>query len=273
MDVSCSKCMIDPILPQPLTILLSLFRPYIKLDLSGVQLYPLNICSFCANEISVLAGTLRDSYGLRRVPLRVLSLLLAASTIHLLNLPDDESAMRLNQAFQDFQAMSTNHQWAARCITIVQSFAIRWRIALPEAMFNSHIQHQPAPPSSSVFWSASIPQERSFSSESSASNYSPQDSGLLQPPAYQHRPVSPSFLAGPSVPVEQFPVPDAIWTPFPNQTMPFPHQSIVPSLSIEPAPLDALDGNWSLVDQSEQMLGSPSSNIPRTEGFTRWQWP
>lgn len=82
---------------------LHLFRPYIKLDLRGANLFPRDTCTYCANEISSLMNALRAMYGLRRVCLAVTGMLLSASTIHLLNLPSEPAVSYLSQALRKFK--------------------------------------------------------------------------------------------------------------------------------------------------------------------------
>lgn len=83
-----------------LLILHSLFRPFMKLDLSGIGLYPRELATYCANEISKLMNALRGMYGLRRTSLSVSTILLSASTVHLMNLPSQNAAVQLTQAMR-----------------------------------------------------------------------------------------------------------------------------------------------------------------------------
>lgn len=77
-----------------------LFRPFIKLDLQAINLYPQNVCTYSATEISNLMNAVRGMYGLRRVCVAVPIALLSASTIYLLNLPSSSAAMHLSQALR-----------------------------------------------------------------------------------------------------------------------------------------------------------------------------
>merc|ERR1711939_142779 len=80
-----------------------------------------------------MGNALRAMYGLRRVCLAVSSFLMSASTIHLLNLPSESASAHLGQGLSDLQAMSVNHQFAARCVDIIRSLASKWNIALPDS--------------------------------------------------------------------------------------------------------------------------------------------
>jgi hypothetical protein len=80
----------------------SLFRPFMKLDLSDIGLYPRELATYCATEISKLMNALRGMYGLRRTSLAVSSIVLSASTVHLMNLPSQGAAVQLTQAMRKF---------------------------------------------------------------------------------------------------------------------------------------------------------------------------
>lgn len=71
-----------------------------KLDLSDIELYPRELATYCATEISKLMNALRGMYGLRRTSLAVSPILLSASTVHLMNLPSQGAAMQLTQAMR-----------------------------------------------------------------------------------------------------------------------------------------------------------------------------
>ncbi|QIW97462.1 hypothetical protein AMS68_002980 [Peltaster fructicola] len=146
--------------------ILHLFRPYIKLDLRGANLYPRDACTNAANEISRLMNALRALYGLRRVSVAVISNLLSASTIHLLNLPQETAATNLTQAMHDLQTLSVNHPYAARCLDITRSLAVKWGISLPEEaiMNNFRFNSTLSSPSASIFYASSAPRQQSSSS-------------------------------------------------------------------------------------------------------------
>src|ERR1700761_617714 len=166
----------------------SLFRPYIKLDLHGANLYPRDTCTTCANEISNLMNALRGMYGLRRVCPAVISLLLSATTIHLLNLPAEPATINLSQGIQDLQTMSTNHQFAAESVDIIVSLANKWGIALPDDVatnrtFRPGTQRSWQSPASSTFWAASIPRKESSGGTRSSDSSSHNDSPFPPPPS------------------------------------------------------------------------------------------
>jgi len=114
-------------------------------------------------------NALRAMYGLRRVGLPVTTILLSASTIHLLNLPSESSAAHLGQAMNDLQAMSVNHRFAAKCVDIIRALATKWSITLPDGAAPGSVYRDTAhlcgpSPTSSTFFAASIPREQSSES-------------------------------------------------------------------------------------------------------------
>lgn len=117
-----------------------------KLDLQPAGLYPLEICTYCANEISNLMKALRGMYGLRRVPLITTVILLSASTVHLLNLPSQTAAVNLIQALHDLRSLSVNHRYASSCVEILIRLANQWGITLPEAAQAMAPFRSPEPP-------------------------------------------------------------------------------------------------------------------------------
>ncbi|KAH9820923.1 Nitrogen assimilation transcription factor nit-4 [Teratosphaeria destructans] len=203
---------------------LHLFRPYIKLDLSGAGLYPRDTCIHCANEISVLMNALRRIEGLHRVPLPVTSILLSASTIHLLNLPSEPATLHLTQALQDLQAIAVNHRFAGRCIDIIRSLAARWEISLPgslvpgSALGISTFTKWSCPPAN---FAPFIPRHQSSgaSSGTQSEESTANGPGPFPPQPLPHPHLS-SFYSEESTPAEQQQIyaQSNFWTPFPLQT-------------------------------------------------------
>lgn len=264
----------------------SLFRPYIKLDLQGANLYPRDTCTVCANEISSLMNALRAMYGLRRIALPVASVLLSASTIHLLNLPSEPSASHLSQALRDLQAMSTNHQFAAQCVSIVRSLAKKWKIPLPESAASVsalQIPGQQLSPTSSNFWSASIPGQLSSSgtrsNESSASHH---ESPFAPPQQGQATSSYPNFYNEPLSRIDTSQMQAMVWTPFPGQTMPVPQQHIVPTMQVDMSGMDEQSSQWAAFGTAMSLSTAHSQAnagqiaMPTTMAdnmsFQSWQW-
>ncbi|SMR60784.1 unnamed protein product [Zymoseptoria tritici ST99CH_1E4] len=223
---------------------LHLFRPYIKLDLRAANLYPLDTCTLCANEISAILGALRAMYGLRRVTSPVTSFVLSACTIHLLNLPSDTAAANLTQGLHDLEALSVNHPFAARAIDIIRSLSSKWNITLPEgaaAVANYRGTSIRKSPIQTSFFAASIPRKQSSEGRkrSAASSNSQTKESPFAPPSshpqqqlpqhpqqhhdlkYPPQTSSTAVFSDPSAPLD--PRSGNFWTPFPTQVMPNPH--------------------------------------------------
>jgi hypothetical protein len=260
----------------------SLFRPYVKLDLSGANLFPRDTCTLCANDISGLMNILRAMYGMRRVCLAVPSLLLSASTIHLLNLPAEPSATHLSQGLHDLQAMSMNHTFAARCVDIVRSLATKWNIALPEgaasvSAFRAQGPRTNGSPRSSTFWGASIPRDDSAQSSGSSAS---QPEGPFAPPGHsqQQQASFATFFSDPTTPLDPSQTQPAFWIPFPGQMMPLPQQPIVPSMAMDLSGLSDDPTQWHMYGGAPE---GPASSVRHTSlpgqindnsGFQNWGW-
>lgn len=273
------------------TNLASLFRPYIKLDLRAANLYPRDTCTFCANEISALMNALRAMYGLRRVSLAVTSLLLSASTIHLLNLPNEEAAAHLSQGLHDLEAMSVNHRFAARAVDIIRSLSTKWKIALPEgaasvAVYRMAGQREISSPPPSTFFAASIPRKQSSEGKTRSGENSHQESPFDPPgsstkiahPQPQNTSV-PTFYSDPTIPMDATQAQTAFWTPFPTQVMPIPQYDMSSTMM----DLSHLDGQpeWPIYGGSssgtpQDYHGRQSSAPGRLDedmsGMENWHW-
>ncbi|KAK5163709.1 uncharacterized protein LTR77_010382 [Saxophila tyrrhenica] len=259
--------------------ILHLFRPYVKLDLSGANLWPREACTHSANEISSLMNALRAMYGLRRVSLAVTSLLLSAGTIHLLNLPQEPSSTHISQALYDLQAMSVNHNFAGCCVDILRSLSSKWQISLPDSTSSLPRSRQTGSkkglsPTSSTFWGASIRRGESGRSSGSASS---QQSSPFQPSSYnqqQHSTAAPMFTDQP-MQLDPGQMQNTVWTPFPGQTMPVLPQQVVPSMAMDIPNMDGISTNWDMFDNTvagqarhNPMTGGPSGS----SHFQDWNW-
>ena len=225
-------------------------------------------------------NTLRAMYGLRRVCPAVPSLLLSATTIHLLNLPTEPAATNLSRGIQDLQIMSTNHPFAAECIDIILSLAGKWSIAIPDEVGSASTfrpsERQWQSPSTSSFWAASIPRQDSSGgarSNDSASSY--KDSPFAPPVSQSHGPSFPPLY---NTALAQYDPQSAFWTPFPGQTMPVPSQHVVPSMGL--SPMESSSSQW---HSFEPILGSTSTvtetrpheievTMAESMSFHDWQW-
>lgn len=113
------------------TVVLHLFRPFLKVDLTNSKISPRDICTSCASNGASLLGTYRHIYGLRRVPLISTHILLSTSIIHLLNLPNSLSAQDLALSITCLRDISANHGFAMRSLHIIMALSQQWNIHLP----------------------------------------------------------------------------------------------------------------------------------------------
>lgn len=113
------------------TVVLHLFRPFLKVDLTNSKISPRDICTSCASNGASLIGTYRQIYGLRRVPLVATHILLSTSIIHLLNLPNASSAQDLALSITCLREISANHAFAIRSLHIILALSQQWNIHLP----------------------------------------------------------------------------------------------------------------------------------------------
>ena len=108
-----------------------LFRPFLKVDLTNSKASPRDICTSCARNSTSLMGTHRQLYGLRRVPIVSTHILLSASIIHLLNLPNPSSAQDLALSITCLREITANHAFATRCLNVIMALSQQWDIHLP----------------------------------------------------------------------------------------------------------------------------------------------
>lgn len=258
----------------------SLFRPYIKLDLRGANLFPRDTCTFCANEISGLSNALRAMYGLRRVCLPVTGFLLSASTIHLLNLPSETSGRHLSQAMHDLQAMSANHFFAGRCVDIIRSLASKWKIDLPEdapskppSRTNGRTTGSPK----SAFYSASIPRQDSSQSGTRSADSHDSHANKVSKQESPFAPPAPSSHAQDTIPnsnsgyySDQYPSMDqmsmqqqAYWLPFPVQSMPNAHLADLQSSTMQTPNSHGYSLDNSAEQQWQQQYSMQTPSVPQ----------
>ena len=234
-------------------------------------------------------GTLRATYGLRRVSLVAVGVLLPASTIHLLNLPSEQSFAHLNQGLQDFQSMSLNHPFAARCAEIIRALADKWNIPLPECMVAAKSaglrQWSSDPPQ--TFWAASVPRTESSDSgtRSDESISDHRESSFRHSPCsleQQHASFSPVFT-GTTIPSGADQPHDAFWTPFAAQTMPVPPQNILQSMPMDYVQqMEGQAPQWNMYDNlgahpasnmiSNHYLHERPAHMDETMNFGGWHW-
>jgi len=197
------------------TVVLHLFRPFLKVDLLHSNVSPRDICTKSAENVSSIIKTYRDYYGLRRVCILIAHVLLSSSTVHLLNLPNPSASQGLAQGIRDLKEMSVNHAFAGRCLRIVISLGKKWGINLP-----AEVQQA----------TAAVSPETMLPSPTSGQFFAPLRNSP-QPQTHQRRhsvtemvmpTSSPSSntASAPSAPSAPAANPtDLFWSPFPGQSM------------------------------------------------------
>ena len=234
-----------------------LFRPFLKVDLTNSRVSPRDICTSCARNSTSLMGTHRRLYGLRRVPIVSTHILLSASIIHLLNLPNPSSAQDLALSITCLREITANHAFATRCLNVIMALSQQWNIHLPPEI--AHIAYDLPP-------------------EVSKSLPDPQSSGILTHRSYvtdrfsqqQANPQNQDSAHGfPFAAVKHSPRPlataaDMFWSPFPDFCVPLQaHQHNGP-MDIS-AMLDVPDNVWDQLSRDGfriAQLGQPSLTLP-----------
>lgn len=253
-------------------------------------------------------GALRAMFGLRRVTHIVCSLLMSASTIHLLNLPSETAAANLSQGLHDLQAMSVNHQFAGNCIDIIRSLATKWNIALPEGAASVAIYRAsggkswPSPPPS-AFFAASIPRkpssgsgtrsDSSMSSNTQGTPFGPSTQPQASQPSQAQAQAFQTFYSDPTTPMEASQAQHAFWTPFPVQGVPAQAEAYNDlAMDFQTSQVDGMQGmQWSNMfggttapptsDPSSQAasssmldgaMGTMSSPAGMGNNMANWQW-
>lgn len=215
------------------TVVLHLFRPFLKVDLTNSQISPRDICTSCANQGASIIGTYRQIYGLRRIPLVATHILLSTSIIHLLNLPISPSAHYLALAITCLREVSANHAFANRSLNIIMALSRQWSIQLPSEVTQIAYDLLPEVPTSLSdphIASTQIPDELDPSRQQD--NLHPKDVASKLP--FSAVKDSPRPFVTPA---------DMFWSPFPDHSVPLQaHQPYGP-MDIS-AMLDDPNNDW-----------------------------
>ena len=111
--------------------ILLLFRPFLKAKFTQSDISPSDVCRASAAHISQLFNQhhrLYDSVGLYTLQVHCL---LAACTIHIINVPAIASTTFLTSAANHFHHLVPISGWAGKCIQILKDLIQRWQIVLP----------------------------------------------------------------------------------------------------------------------------------------------
>ena len=114
------------------TVVLLLFRPFLKVELMDSDISPRLKCTGSARKISSLASTYKSIYGLRCSIVTLTHLISTACITHLLDLPDCVAARGLEQGIRDLKQLAENHAIAKRYLHILVGLSEQWHMTLPE---------------------------------------------------------------------------------------------------------------------------------------------
>ena len=240
------------------TVVMHLFRPFLKVDLTNSKVSPRDICTSCARNGTSLMGTHRRIYGLRRVPVVSTHILLSTSIIHMLTLPNSLSAQDLALSITCLREMSSNYAFCTRCLHIIMTLSQQWNIQLPSGIAQIAYNLPPEVPKS-----LPDPQGSGF-----PLTLYPSAPDLSQQHTNSHIQDSPNGF--PFAAVKCNPTPFAtsaylFWSPFPNFGAPLQaHRSPMDILAMIDVPIN--DWNqWSRdgfrrAQLEDPMLGPPTYN-------------
>ncbi len=241
------------------TVVLHLFRPFLKVDLTNSKISPRDICTSCARNGASIIGKYRQIYGLRRVPLIATHILLSTSIIHLLNLPNPSSAQDLALSITCLREMSANHDFATRGLDIVMALSKQWNIHLPSEVVQIAYDLPPKVPTS-------VPDPQGY--RAALTHLSSESNNSQHQDMFHVKDVVSGF---PFSAVHNIPRPfataDMFWSPFPDHSVPLrAHQQSGPMaisamLDVPTNESDQLSRDGFRVAQlGDPILGPPAYN-------------
>ena len=240
------------------TVVLHLFRPFLKVVLTNSSLSPREVCTSCSNTITALIATYRQVYGFRRSTVFVMHIIVTASIIDLLNLPDATAARNLQLGVAVLRESSVNHAFAIRCLDIISALARQWNIELPIEVSQELDLPRGLPVNS--FGNAPSPQGWP-ATPSSATTYSQQQETYVQSNSAAEMPY---YAINPQPNTAPQPA-DLFWSPFPDQSVPL--QAMHPSEPMDISTMiDVQDPYWDqlnkdgfkIADVNGAALGPPA---------------
>ena len=241
------------------TVVLHLFRPFLKVDLTNSQVSPRDVCTSCADTVSALVSTYRNTYGFRRSSVLLGHIILSSNIIDLLNLPDCTASRNLELGVTALRESSVNHAFAIRCLHIIMALAKQWNIQLPtEVSQAAYDIPQGLPmngfedPYSPQTWPLTPPSASMYSQQQD--DYSCRVSGA-EVPDYATANGS-STLCQPA---------DLFWSPFPDRSVPLQATQQHGPMDIS-AMIDVQTPHWNqlnkdgfkMVNMSNPVLGAPA---------------
>lgn len=110
---------------------LLLFRPFLRAKFTESAISPADLCRQAATSLSDLFARHLALYGATGVFTFHLQGLLAACTIHLINLPAIASAAALTAAAHSLTALVHRNAWALAALRLIRALVRRWGIVVP----------------------------------------------------------------------------------------------------------------------------------------------
>ncbi len=239
------------------TVVLHLFRPFLKLSFTHSNISPREICVECADSAAGLVAAYRRLYGLRRVPILLTHIILTSSIIHLLQLPNTSAALHLAQSLTSLRETTLNHGFSIRLFRIIVALAKRWNIQLPavveEALADTQAGDPMALPPGNSQYSFHTPDPS-------------QNNTYLESAVAGHLPMS--SLASP---VSYTPSGNFYWSPFMDGSTPLQSHTAVSQMN-DPAGLHQPVDQWQHLDQYGFQVAAHDRQIP--QGFSaNGHWP
>jgi len=109
--------------------ILLLFRPFIKLEITGSGVSPRDVCAQAADAIMTLVNSYAQLYTLRRTPSFVPYFVLAASITHLVTFGTGRGdPAQLHQGIADLKTMAVCHGFATQARDILRYLAENWQV-------------------------------------------------------------------------------------------------------------------------------------------------
>jgi hypothetical protein len=109
--------------------ILSLFRPFIKLEVIGSGVSPRDVCSQAADAISALVRSYSQLYTLQRTPSFVPYFVLSSSISHIVTYENSpKRSQQLLQGIADLKQMTRCHRFANRALSILYFLIHHWQI-------------------------------------------------------------------------------------------------------------------------------------------------
>jgi hypothetical protein len=127
---------------------LLLFRPFLRARFPGApEVNPADICRQAATAISNLFAKHMSLYGTTGIHTLHIQCLLAACTIHLINLPAIAASKLITSACNFFFRLVTRNTWAYGSVRLIRDLVRKWNIILPvEVEMALYPPHEDLPP-------------------------------------------------------------------------------------------------------------------------------